>query len=88
MKLPACFICVHSNSEEEGFKVRGVHVLPIFVPLMSGMAQSSLLLYNNEIPKQHHFIKNLIKSTLFQWLWLGDQDLEIYKKGILLCEFH
>lgn len=42
--------------------MRVVQALPIFAPLLSGMAQSGLL--------------------------LGDQDLEIYNKGIFLCRFH
>ena len=41
-----------------------VHVLFLFVPPVSTMEQSDLLLYNNEIPKPHHFIKNLIKNRL------------------------
>lgn len=83
MKHLACFICVHSNSVKDGFKVGRVHVLFIFVPSMSSWGQSSLLLYNNESPKHHHFIKNLITNTLFQCVWLGDGELEIYdSKGI------
>ena len=41
-----------------------VHVLFLFVPPMSTMEQFALLLYNNEIPKPHHFIQNLIKNRL------------------------
>lgn len=77
------FHCVHSNSAEEKFKVGGVHVLFIFVHPTSSMGHSGLLVYNNEISEQHRFIKNLIKNTLFQCVWLGDRELEIYKsKGI------
>ena len=41
-----------------------VHVLFLFVPPVSTVERSDLLLYNNEIPKPHHFIKNLIKNRL------------------------
>lgn len=55
-----------NNSMEDGFKVERVYALFIFdefIP-MSSMGWSSLLLYNNEVPKQQHFIKNLIKNRL------------------------
>lgn len=85
-KHHACSICVHSNSAEDGFKVGEVRILLIAVPSMSSMEQSSLLLYNNEICKQHHGPNNLITNTLFQCVWLEDGELKIYnRKGIFFC---
>lgn len=68
---------------EDGFKIRRANVLFTFECPMSSMGQSGVQSFNNKIPKQPYFIKNLIKTHLFWCVRLGGGELEIYSnKGV------